>query len=225
MEEAQAKEVAIKQRIITHMNADHQDSLVRYLEHFCSLSSSAARNAKLDDISLKSLTVLSTNGSAHIIPINPAMTSISEARGRVVAMDAEAINGLQRSDITVKRYVRPHGWTAVVFLSAAFGFLWFSRRSNFLPGSLLYDNLLRHTPWFAQLCYTFQPLAIITMDILHGSEATYMATSRLRKHTVPTFSRLWWTWVASTFIEGVGAFTRFDELVTEETKKKEKVKH
>ena len=215
----------MKERIIKHMNADHQDSLVRYLEHFCSLSSSVARNAKLDNITIKSFTVLSTNGSAHIIPIQPPMASLSEARSRAVAMDAEAIRSLQRSDITVKRYVRPYGWTTVVFMLSVLGFLWFSRRSNFIPGSVLYDNMLKYMPRFAELCYNYQPLAIITMDVVHGTEATYMAFSRLRRHSVPTFSRLWWTWVGSTFIEGFGAFTRFDRLVKDEREKKEKARH
>ena len=215
----------MKERIIKHMNADHQDSLVRYLEHFCSLPSSAARNAKLDNVTLNSFTVLSTNGSAHIVQIQPPMASLSEARSRAVAMDAEAIKSLQRSDITVKRYVRPHGWTTVVFMLSVLGFLWFSRRSNFLPGSMLYDNLLQYMPRYAKLCYKYQPLAIIAMDVIHGTEATYMAVGRLRRHSVPTFSRLWWTWVASTFIEGYGAFTRFDNLVKDEREKKEKARH
>lgn len=42
-----AAELAAKTRIITHMNNDHQDSLVRYLEAYHNLSSFTARNAKI----------------------------------------------------------------------------------------------------------------------------------------------------------------------------------
>lgn len=225
MADQAAKDAASKQRIVTHMNADHQDSLIRYLEHFCNLSSYAARNAKLVDVTFDSLTILSSDGSPHSISIKPSMNSWSEVRPRVVAMDAEAVAALGRSNITVKKYKRPKGFMAVVFVATACTFVLFSKRSNFQPGSFVYDSVMRHVPGFAKFCYKIQPMVIYPMVVLHSGEAIYMERSRLEKHTVPKFSKLWWKWLLSTFVEGVGAFVRFDRIVEIEEVKKANAKH
>ena len=207
------------------MNVDHQDSLVRYLEHFCRLSSFSARNAKLEDITFDALIISSSDGSRYTIPIEPPMTTWSEARPRVVAMDGEATAGLKRSNITVKKYKKPKGFMSVVFASCAITYVMFCKRSNFQPGSLLYDYLLKHAPGFASWCYKIQPMLIYPMLAIHIGEASYMVQNRLEKHSVPRFSKLWWKWVLSTFIEGVGAFMRLDGIVKEEEINKAKLKH
>ena len=225
MADQASKDAAAKQRIITHMNSDHQDSLVRYLEHFCHLSSFSARNAKLADITLDSLTILASNGTPHTIPIQPAMTSWSEARPRVVAMDAEAVAGLNRSNITVKKFRGPKGFMGVVFVAAAVTFVVFSKKSNFEPGSILYDNVMKHVPNFNKFCHTIQPMLLYPMIALHSYEAYHMDQTRLEKHSIPRFSKLWWKWIFMTFIGGVGLFKSFDSIVEEEEAKKAKAKH
>ena len=215
---------AMKERIISHMNKDHQDSLVRYLEYFCGLSSFSARNAHLDDVKFSALTI-SASGNKYEVPIRPPITDWSQVRPWVVAMDSEAVAGLGRSGITVKTYIKPYGFMLVVFIAAFVTFVNFSRRENFRPGSLLYDGILRHAPQFAKFCWTVQPLVIYPMVLLHGWEAFHMARSRLSKHNVPKGSRLWLTWVCSTVVEGYGSFVRFDTLVEQERLKKEKSAH
>ncbi|KAA6414611.1 MAG: integral membrane [Lasallia pustulata] len=224
MADQSANDAAAKQRIISHMNSDHQDSLRRYLEHYSQVSSFAARDAKLADITFSSMVILSSSGYCTV-PISPPLTRWSQARERAVAMDAEATAGLGRSNITVKKYKKPKGFLAVVFVAAACTFVVFSKRSNFEPGSFIYDHVLKHTPGFAQWCYKIQPLVIYPMIALHGWEAYHMQKSRLEKHNIPFGSRLWWKWVLSTFIEGVGAFMRFDRIVAQEKEKKEKARH
>lgn len=218
-------EAAVKQRIITHMNNDHQDSLVRYLEHFCRLSSFSARNARLSDITFDHLVISTYAGSAHIVPIHPSMTSWSDARPRVVAMDAEAVAGLNRSNITVKKYALPTGlmWLHLCLVFVIMSI--FPRKENFQPGSLVYDNLFVYTPGFARFCLQMRPLTLFLMATFHPGESVYMHLSRLRKHTVPTCSVLWWKWVLSTFVEGYPAFLRFNGIVREEEWKKANAKH
>ncbi len=225
MADQAAKDAAAKQRIITHMNTDHQDSLIRYLEHFCHVSSFSARNAKLADITLDSLTILASNGKPHTIPIKPPMTSWSEARPRVVAMDAEAVAGLNRSNITVKKFRGPKGVMGVVFVAAAVTFVVFSKRSNFEPGALVYDTVMRHVPNFNKFCHTIQPLVLYPMIALHSWEAYNMDQTRLEKHSIPRFSKLWWKWIFMTFIGGIGLFKSFDSIVEEEEAKKANAKH
>ncbi|MCJ1457588.1 hypothetical protein MMC28_007956 [Mycoblastus sanguinarius] len=225
MADQASKEAATKTRIITHMNSDHQDSLIRYLQHYAQLSSFSARNAHLANITFDSLTILSSRRTPYTIPIKPPMTAWSEARPRVVAMDAECVVGLGRSNVTVKRYKEPRGFMAVGFVASLLTYIAFSRRANFLAGSILYDSLLKYVPLFANFCWMVQPLVFYPMVIGHGFEATWMARRRLEKHTVPMLSMLWWKWVLGTFVEGVGSFKRFDEIVREEEVKKEKAKH
>ena len=216
---------ATKQRIITHMNKDHQDSLIRYLQHYAQLSSFSARNAYLDDISFDSLTILSSAGTPHAIPIKPAMTSWSDARPRVVAMDGEAVAGLGASTITVKKYKPPRGFMTVVFVLCLLAYISLCRRANFEPGSVLYDTLLKYVPSFANFCWTYQPLLFWPMIALHGYETVRLVKTKLEKHTVRMFSKVWWMWVLSCFVEGFGSFIRFNECVREEQAKKEAMKH
>lgn len=220
-----AADTSPKERIIAHMNKDHQDSLIRYLEYFCHLSSFSARHARLSDITFDHLVISTYAGSSHIIPIHPSMTSWSEARPRVVAMDAEAVAGLDRSNITVKKYTRPTGYMLGVFCLVLLNLIIFPRRQNFLPGSLLYDNLWVYVPGFAWFCLRMRPLVLFLIFTIHPAEAIHLHRSRLRKHTVPTFSVLWWKWILSNVIEGFPAFVRFDRIVEEEERKRANARH
>lgn len=225
MEETKNGDAEAQRRIISHMNKDHKDSIGRFLEHFAHISSYSARNAKLTEITLNSLTITSSKGSQHVIPLHLSLNYWAEARERMVAMDQEALRGLKRSNVTVKEYRRPRGFLALVFVAAATTFVCFSRRSNFLPGSSLYDHVLQHVPRFAKFCYDVQPFVLYPMLAIHLSEALWMERTRLEKFNVPRFSKLWWQWLLSNFIEGVGAFKRFDRIVEEEVTKKELRKH
>lgn len=140
-------------------------------------------------------------------------------------MDAEAVAGLGASDITVKKYKPPRGFMAVVFVACALTYMAFCRRANFEPGSVLYDTLLKHVPGFARFCRIIQPLLFWLMIMLHAGETVWMAKGRLVRHTVRMFSRVWWLWVLSCFVEGVGSSVRFDECVKEEKARREGMKH
>ena len=224
MTESKRNDANMKERIIAHMNGNPQDSLIRYLEHYCGVSSFSARNAHLEDVTFFSLTITS-KGKRHEVPIQPPMTAWSDVRPRVVTMDAEAVARLGRSDITVKKYIKPYGFMLVVFIACVLTYVNFSRRANFRRGSLQYDSILKYVPSFANFCWRIQPLVIYPMILLHGGEAIYMMRSRLVKHNVPVGSWLWLTWVCSTFIEGYGSFVRFDALVREEAARKARAKH
>ena len=153
------------------------------------------------------------------------MSAWSEARTRLADLDAQAVNGLGRSNVTVKKYERPFGFMAVVFAACCLTYTAFSRRSNFQPGSLLYDLILNRVDGFAKFCFMIQPFMFYPMIIGHLVEATWMARTRLRKYSVPTFSRLWWKWFLSTSIEGVGAMIRIDRIAQEEEERKASAAH
>lgn len=203
---------AVKQRITAHMNKDHQDSLAHYLQHYCNISPALSSTALLEDINYAHLIITSKAGR-NFIPLEPPLKSWSEARTRLVSMHHECLQGLGLSSIVVRDYQRPSGIQLIVFVLAAFAFAFFSRRNNFVPGAFIHETFLPWVPAFSRFCYKIQPYVILFMDILHGSEAVWMAQVKLRRHQVPQFTLLWWKWVVSTFIEGVGAHLRFNELV------------
>lgn len=140
-------------------------------------------------------------------------------------MDGEAVAGLGASNITVKKYRPPHGFMTVVFVACALTLVSFCRRANFEPGSVFYDTLLKKIPSFAKFCRTVQPLVLWFMIIVHGAESMWMVKSRLEKHTVRMFGRVWWMWVLSCWVEGFGSYIRFDECVREESARREGMKH
>ncbi|KAK0943269.1 hypothetical protein LTR29_005253 [Friedmanniomyces endolithicus] len=149
---------ATKSRIITHLNRDHHDSLVRYLEHYTKLSPLRANSAHLTTLDLSSLTLTSGSGPTttrtHHIPLTPPMASYAETRERVVAMDREARRALNRSETTVKEFLPPTGIYAVLFTTITFVFLAYSQRWWFAPNQLVEAVL---GPGFARFSYVMQP--------------------------------------------------------------------
>jgi hypothetical protein len=158
------------------------------------------------DISLGKLEVAAGSRN-HVIALDPPMKSLSEARVRLVELDKKAVVGLDRSPITLKEYQAPKGIFVVVFAVCLGTYILLSRKGNMLPGSLLYESVLKYFPRFAEFAYNVRDYVICPMILIHLAEA-YCMTNTLRKHSVPLFSRLWLTWMASVFIEGFNAFQR-----------------
>ncbi|CAK43681.1 hypothetical protein AnigIFM59636_000632 [Aspergillus niger] len=206
---------------ITHMNANHQDSLAAYLQVYCHVSAREAKSARLEDITLSDL-VISANGTRYTVPIDPAMGSFSESRSRLVAMHQECLARLGRSDITIKEYRRPEGIEIFLFFVFATALVAFSRRSNFLPGSLFYETVgLGAVPPLAQLFYKTQPFVLTVMAGSHVVEASLFTVKRLKRHGVPVLSLVWCAWVVSNLIEGYTVWRRFDWVVRQEGAKRE----
>jgi Protein of unknown function (DUF2470) len=224
MSDSAAKDAATKNRIIKHMNADHQDSLVRYLEHFAYLPPSLARGARIADISLDCLTMISS-GIRTVIPLEPPMTGWHEARERLINMDNAAIAGLGCSDITIKEYAPPVGFDIVTLAITASTLLVFCTQRNFEPGSLLYDSLLTNAPTTALFLHTIQPWVFYPLVLIHMMETVHLERSRLRYHSIPRWSWLWWSYVLTHLVEGAPSFFRFDRLVERKKRDKAKVKH
>ncbi|KAF2432048.1 hypothetical protein EJ08DRAFT_631244 [Tothia fuscella] len=212
---------AAKQRIIKHMNEDHHDSVVRYAEHYAQVSRFGSRNATVKDVSLDKL-IINAGGSTHDIPLKPPMSSWREARERFVEMDQESIAGLDRSKITIGEYRAPRSIYHVVIFGLCLGtYLLLSREANVLPGSVLYELVFKHFPAFAEFVLRVRLWVLIPMVVIHLGEA-YVMNGRLELHSVPLFSRIWWLWMVSSFIEGVGSFQRIDAIVKEKTAKQAK---
>jgi len=208
------------------MNADHQRSLSYYLQHFNELSASAASKPLLRDITFSSLTIQSADGKPHTIPINPPMKSWSEARTRTVEMDREARAALGISSILITSYEPPRSPLHVTVLALCLlTFVIFVTRAWIVDGTWVYDALL---PWFPGGPTWFLGIAkAIALPVLglHLGEAYWLDRSRLRKHGVEKGTALWYKWIASCFIEGMGCFQRIDATVKRKTLEAEKARH
>ncbi|RDL40152.1 uncharacterized protein BP5553_00131 [Venustampulla echinocandica] len=220
------KDAAAKERIIKHMNADHQVSLSYYLQHFKKLSASEARSPLLEDVSFESMTVRASNGKTHSIPFNPPMKTWADARGRTVDMDREARDALDISDVRVTEYHRPRSpFHVFVFTACLFTMVIFMTRSKIVPGTWFYDKVL---PWFPGgpewFVWIVDMIGIPVLGI-HLTEVFLLDRTRLRKYGVERGSSLWWKWMASCFIEGFGCFQRIDAMVRRTKKAIEKGNH
>ncbi|RAH73400.1 DUF2470 domain-containing protein [Aspergillus aculeatinus CBS 121060] len=217
---------------ITHMNANHQDSLAYYLRVYNGVSAAEASTATLETITLSDL-VLRTNhhhnhntGTRYTVALDPPLQSFSETRARLVAMHKECLERLDLSDIKITAYRVPsRPGDILAFLICLSGILAFSRRENLLPGGWVCEGLRLETGWwwpqgFAGFCARMQPAVLAFTLVVHAFEASVLAYTRLRRHGVALGSRVWWAWVLSTLIEGFQGFKRFDRLVREEEAKK-----
>jgi Protein of unknown function (DUF2470) len=228
-------DAAMQARIITHMNADHADSLSLFLQFYNNLSPTLASNPQLDTFTLDHMTIKSSFGRSHI-PLTPPLTSYAEARQRMVDMNAEALTGLGFSSTKIEEYVPPQKlWQLFIFGLCLVCFVSFSpvgspdlgpnashSRVNLLYMFWSFGGLVPELSYFAHdvAMYVF-----VLMLVVHGSEAGWMAYSRLRRHRVSVGTLVWWQWVLSCSIEGFGSFLRFDQLVNEKVEEEQKKKH
>ena len=223
-------------RIISHMNADHHDSLVRYLEHIHAVPSRIARHATLTSISNSHLQISTTptisafskNNENYVIPLEPPLKDLSQARERLVAMDHEAIKALGRDEITVKKYVPPHtGFQIAAFCTTVSIMFFFSSRRALDPTNphgLFFPIASRFPDAFGFLARV-QGKVFWSLLGVHVLECVQLDRTRLTKHSVPRGGGVWWAWIASNFIEGFTAPLRFDAYVRREKERKAAATH
>jgi Protein of unknown function (DUF2470) len=202
-----------RDRIISHMNASHRDSLSLFLQHYCRVPSSSS-SVSLATLNLDCL-ILTCGGKRYYVPLHPPLSSLSEIRPRMKSMHADCLHALDLSAAKLTAYVPPQGFFQTLnFFLCAVTMLSFSRRTHFTQGSFFYSTLcLSSVPNFAGFCWRIQPLLIAIMIPVHAAEAVQMARTRLRRHGVRKGSEVWWLWLGSCFIEGVTSFWRIDALI------------
>jgi len=182
--------------------------VTRYVEYYVKLSQLKSRNARLMDIDLTKMTIIA-GGQLYNIPFSPPMSSFKETRERLIKMDQESLTGLGRSPITIKEYRPPKSFLHIItFIACFLTFITLSRKENMLPGSIPYEAVFKHVPKFTSFVISIRLLVLYPMLVIHVTEVFFM-TRKLEKHSVPLLSTLWWAWVISNFIEGVGAFQRY----------------
>ena len=214
---AQPADEAVKTRIILHMNRDHAFSLCLYARHYNQLPLTHAHTAQMDDITLSHLT-LATSFGRLLIPLQPPLTSLAQARERLVAMHEECQAALGVSDVAVNAYRAPdRAWQWTLGAAVAAVLATFPFRAALHPDSgswiAAFWSVGGRVRVLAQLAYMLQPVVLPVTLVIHVLEAVHMARSRLARYSVEEFSGVWWAWMLDCFVEGFGSFIRFDEMV------------
>ena len=217
------KETAMKARIISHMNADHQSSLRNYLQYYNRIPSSSAKDARLDDVTLTHLSITCSLGR-FMVPFDPPMKSLMEVRERTVALHHESLKGLGKSVITINEYRLPRdvmGWVMPLLSIWAFQLL-VQPNSLEQGGSLFFDRVLQpYAPrWFVTFAQVGRYWILAFMIVMHSSETLYLWRSRLEVYNTERFGSAWWKWIVTGLLSGFPVFVNFDGLVKEIEEKK-----
>jgi hypothetical protein len=221
---------AVKKRVLTHMNADHQLSLRLYLEHYSHVPSSGTARAELLDLTTSHMIISSSYGR-HVIPFTPPMKSMLQARETLVEMHNLCLRELDRSDVVIPKYILPDRvWQWALSALCLLIYATFPFRAALRPesGTVISKiwSLGGLAPWLAKLSYTLAPLVLGFVVIAHAAEALWLINGRLRRHWVESGTGTWWCWVIDCLIEGGGCLTRFDRLVKRtESQKKTGITH
>ncbi|EUC66101.1 50S ribosomal protein L3, partial [Rhizoctonia solani AG-3 Rhs1AP] len=210
---------AIKDRIIRHMNEDHHDALVDYLRFYLKVPAHEAATAELVDINnggMKVTRITETNGfpTPIVVPIDPPMNSLSQARERLIAMSFEAIEGLGRSRWRVESYPKPS--LAGVMYGAVAGItlaLTLFPNETLRPGAKARQLVLFDSENVARWLYIYQREI---RSLIMGS-AVYTAIMpirrRLQRHSYMSGWGQWLAWFTVALFEGPIACVSFDNNV------------
>ena len=176
--------------------------VIRYLEAYHKVSSWAAYSGKITDITLSEMTITCDSGTFKT-KFDPAMTSLKDARERLVLMDKDCVKTLGRSDITV-RELGAGRREAIVTSVLLLTYLEFSSKSNFAP-----DGIFSFLPdSIRTFCYNYQPYVLYGLLGVHTFETLTCMIPRLKKHNVNPRSSLYWKWIADCMCNGFGAWKR-----------------
>ncbi|KAK5085405.1 hypothetical protein LTS08_003131 [Lithohypha guttulata] len=228
---------AMKSRVLTHMTADHSDSLALYLNHFCKVPTSLRPpppigTLKLEDITLDHIIISHPKGR-NLVRIDPPMKHLGEARERLVAMHKECLQKLDMAEFKVDKFVlpnKPWQWALQIFSLMCFVLFTLYPAKAFLPeagtlASKIY-SVGGIVPGLARLTASIKDFVLIGMFAIHSAETGHMAQTRMKKYWVPAFSRTWWMWEAAVAVGGVAGMWRFDDMVKEmEEERRKSGKH
>ncbi|ELR07701.1 hypothetical protein VC83_03749 [Pseudogymnoascus destructans] len=88
----------------------------------------------------------------------------------------------------------------------------YAAKGYIIPGTALYEALQKSWPGGAVHYLWLQEKIVIPVIAIHGVETAIMAY-RLAGAGVGAGSGLWWKWIASCLIEGVGSHQRLSALI------------
>ncbi|KAK0626377.1 hypothetical protein B0T14DRAFT_423548 [Immersiella caudata] len=234
---------AQKARTIAHMNKDHRLDLQHILQHYNSLSASQiAEEPLMVDIDLHSITC-TMGKDTHVIQFKPPMASWDERRTRLIEMTMKAREALgvvtpegegshgegdhggghghgAEGRVTVDEYLAPQGkdWIAFVGVCAYWVSYFLVKGGLIVEGGKLWEALEVVFPGGAGGFEWLVETILVLVVGIHVVEMWWFDRTRGVKYGVRRGSAAWWLWMGSVFLEGMGAFLRFDGIVRRKVK-------
>lgn len=213
----------------SQMNKDHQHDLSAILRHQLGVISPSP---VLTDISLSSLTIITAanGGQPHTVPISPPMKSWSDRRSRLVDMTLAARSALgldsDGKPVTVRSFLPPSGFGAVVFAGVVFYFACFvAVETGYVTPETRAWGVLEGGGWFPGGAGGFVGVVrTIFWPVMgiHLGECWWLDRTRLGRFGVRRGGGMWWMWIGRCFFEGFTTFKSFDGLVEGQVKGKGK---
>lgn len=119
--------------------------------------------------------------------------------------------------VTITEYVGPRGASEKVAFVVILGLYaaGLAARTVVVPGSTAFSLLVDYFPGGPATFLRVTRGLAGGLAAVHALEALAFARLRLLSHGVPRFSKLWWQWTLSVFVEGFPVWARFGKLVAE----------
>lgn len=161
---------------------------------------------------------ITANNRPYSIPFTPPLDTYRSARPRLIEMDLAARVALDRSDVTVGRYIPPSARDALCVLLPAVGVLLLA--AYLLPGDGRPGGRFVGGGW--RLWGGVGGAVVVGRAV----EVGLFAAKKVRRYNVDLGGRrVWWLWMGSVCVEGWVAWRRFDGLVRRLGEEKARKKH
>lgn len=215
-----------KNRIISHMNKDHQIALVDYVVIYgnVKLSSFIADSAKITDVNEEQL-VLSykdKSGAEKALTIvwNNAIetegvrvASMKDIKAKLIAMAKYAAHKQGFSHVQIKKAilpVRPTGYLMYVYAVVTIITLYDNQLlRTWLADTSFFSGVGTHLPFLGRVVKYFEEHIVnisLTVYAIHTVEAIAVTLPRTRKYRVPYPQNI--LWLIMNFFEGFPSFLR-----------------
>jgi len=214
---------AMKARIMSHMNADHEDSLQDYLRFYNKISATPASAKLVDfDVDFMKIEYVDINGSpsSSIVKIEPPMSSLAESRTRLIAMAEEATgqpfhhqppgSTHSTSDVAADSSLRwspPDIVGIVTATGISFGLLAFAWSYPFSQGGPLEAILPQ---FLLEFCREFRPQLFAGLLTIQVAEGAFVAWKAFHHRASIGDTILWGL---NGFLEGGPAIRRLNNLL------------
>lgn len=219
------------QRIIKHMNKDHQLALVDYVVVYGNIKASEivkpsvhlveVNETKLvivyDSTKLKSPQTLSIDWESATEPENKQVTSLKDIKGKLVSMAkyAAAKQGFSHQQITKVLYPRQAIFWYLVFGFLALGMYDVQSLKESFEADPIASKIIPVLPsvTFKVLRFIEKNIAYIFYSLytIHLGEILFLILPMTIKYRLPTSKKF--LWCLMTFFEGVFSYRRFKTLV------------
>lgn len=190
--------------IVQHMNKDHKVSLYDYLANYANIKLSLdnpLHNVELVDVKLDKLTLnYSDSGTLKsvVVPIQPPLKNLGEARFRFVTMAHKSADAIGRSPYRITKFVSPESTLQKIIFFYTCVFVGLVSTAKLT--SLLEERVTAISP---QL-YTLMQKAFYPVMAIHLTEYVLIVIRLLRFHRAPL--RLYIIYLISTIAAGFSSW-------------------